>query len=143
MKEEQNITHAPFKFKGFIITESKIKIEPSTKGKSIEVKIKPEGIINEEKKIFEVQLLISLKSEDGLKVSVKMIGSFEFKEVLKMEHLKNYFYVNAPAIMFPYLRSYISALTALSGCSTIIIPPMNMVSLGKNLEKNTTTEQSK
>lgn len=139
MTEEQ-ITQAPFKFKNFFIAESNIKIKPDTKANSIDIKIDPIGIIFEAQRIFEVQLVISLNSDDGLEVSVKMIGLFEFKDVIKTENLGNYFYVNAPAIVFPYLRSYISALTALSGCNTIILPPMNMSSLGKNLEKNTITK---
>jgi preprotein translocase subunit SecB len=137
MSIEQNITNAPFKFKNFIIAESHIKIDPETKAESINIKIEPKGIIFEEKKIFEVHLAIFLSSNDNLDVFVKMIGLFEFKDVIVQENLKNYFYVNAPAIIFPYLRSYISALTALSGCNTIILPPMNMTSLGKDLEKNT------
>ena len=139
MKEEK-IVQAPFRFKNFIIAESNIKIEPDTKANNIDINIEPKGIIFQEKKIFEIQLLILLKSEDGLEVSVKMIGFFEFKDVLKTENIGNYFYVNAPAIVFPYLRSYISALTALSGCKTIILPPMNMSSLGKKLESNTVLE---
>ncbi len=137
MNQEQNITKAPFKFNNFIIAESHIKIEPHTKAESIEIHIDPKGIIFEEKKQFEIQLMVSLKSNDNLDIFVKMIGLFEFKEVETLENLKSYFYVNAPAIIFPYLRSYISALTALSGCNTIILPPMNMTSLGENLEKNT------
>lgn len=136
MKKIQNVTQAPFKFKEFIIKESYIKIEPNTKASSIDIKIEPKGIIDEEKKIFEIQLDISLKSDDDLKVIVTILGTFEFKEVEIKDNLRNYFYVNAPAIIFPYLRSYISALTALSGCNTIIIPPMNMTSLGKKLEEN-------
>ena len=137
MTEQKKITEAPFKFKDFIIAESSIKLKPNTKGRTIDIEIKPSGVIYEEKKLFEIQLLINLKSEDGLEVSVKMIGFFEFKGVVEKKDLKNYFYVNAPAIVFPYLRSYISALTALSGCKTIILPPINIIPLGKDLEANT------
>lgn len=136
MKEEQ-INQAPFRFKNFIVAESNIKIEPETEANSININVDPQGVIFQERKIFEIQLRILLKSDDGLEVSVKIIGFFEFKDVVKTENLSNYFYVNAPAIIFPYLRSYISALTALSGCKTVILPPMNMTSLGKKLEENT------
>lgn len=137
MIQEQNIAPAPFRFKNFIIKESHIKFESDTKAETIDLKIEPKGIIFEEKKLFEVTLNIDLKSKDGLDVTVIMIGIFEFKDVVKPETLTNYFYINAPAIIFPYLRSYISALTALSGVRTIIIPPMNIASVGKNLQTNT------
>nr|WP_320021717.1 protein-export chaperone SecB [uncultured Draconibacterium sp.] len=136
MKEDQ-VTQAPFKFRDFVFAESSIRLNPDTKATSIDIKINPSGLVNEKEKTFEIALNINLTSDDGLDVKVKMIGNFEFKEVVKLEYLNNYFFVNAPAIIFPYLRSYVSALTALSGCKTVIIPPMNMTALGKNLEKNT------
>ncbi len=137
-EKKEKISQAPFKFRSFFIAESKIKITPETKGKTIDISVAPKGTISEIDKTFEIQLEIFLNSEDGLEISVKMVGLFEFREVVKSDNLSNYFYVNAPAIIFPYLRSYISALTALSGCNTIILPPMNIMSLGKDLERNTT-----
>lgn len=139
MTEEHNITQAPFRFKDFFFTESSIKLNRNTKGTSIDIRFDPKGKISEKEKSFEIDLGVSLKSEDGLEVSVRMLGLFEFKDVVKAEQLNNYFFVNAPAIIFPYLRSYLSALTALSGSATIIIPPMNIIPLGKDLEKNTVT----
>lgn len=137
MKEEQSIMQAPFKFTDLLFTESSIKLEKDTKGSSIDIRFDPKGTISEKNKTFEINLGVKLESEDGLKVSVRMLGFFEFKNVVKLEQLNNYFYVNGPAILFPYLRSYLSALTALSGTATIIIPPMNIIPLGKDLEQNT------
>ncbi|PIQ16396.1 MAG: protein export chaperone secb, partial [Flavobacteriales bacterium CG18_big_fil_WC_8_21_14_2_50_32_9] len=39
---------------------------------------------------------------------------------------------------FPYIRAYISALTALSGLKTITIPTMNLTGLGEKLKRKTT-----
>ena len=39
--------------------------------------------------------------------------------------------INAPAIAFPYLRSYISNLTLQSGFSPIILPSINFVEFAK------------
>jgi preprotein translocase subunit SecB len=139
---KNSVTQAPFKFKNFIIPESQIKIAPGANSDSIDVKINPEGVIHENKKIFEVTLNIFLTSDEKFEVAVKMVGLFEFKDVIVKEELNNYFYVNAPAIIFPYLRSYISALTALSGCNTIILPPMNMTLLGEDLKKNTIVQST-
>lgn len=139
MEESKSIKAAPFKFRDYVISESYIKIEPKTKAASVDVDIKPHGVIYEGNKTFEIHLFIEIKSDDGLEVKVELVGFFEFSKVIEIGDLRNYFFVNAPAIMFPYLRSYISALTALSGCKTIILPPMNMVNIGQMLEKNTKT----
>lgn len=40
--------------------------------------------------------------------------------------------VNAPAIAFPYIRSYISNLTMQSGYETVVLPSINFVKLTEN-----------
>lgn len=40
--------------------------------------------------------------------------------------------VNAPAIAFPYLRSFISIFTMQSGFAPVLIPSINFVELAKN-----------
>ena len=42
--------------------------------------------------------------------------------------------INAPAIAYPYVRSYVSNLTLQSGISPIIIPTVNFVALAKSKE---------
>lgn len=43
---------------------------------------------------------------------------------------------NTLAIMFPYLRSYITSLTAQPGVTPIVLPPMNIVAMLEELEKS-------
>lgn len=54
-----------------------------------------------------------------------------------MDNLGMFFYTNAPALLFPYIRAYISTLTNLSGFEPINLPTLNMTQLGKELEQNT------
>ena len=62
-------------------------------------------------------------------------NTFENKEGL--ENLGKFFYINAPALLFPYIRAYISTLTNLSGFEPINLPTLNMTRLGDDLKKNT------
>ena len=66
-----------------------------------------------------------------------ILGLFEFKEVIAIDNLTTYFYINAPAIIFPYVRAYIAALTSLSGFETINLPPINVGVLKEELKSNT------
>ena len=52
------------------------------------------------------------------------------------DKLSRFLYLNAPAIMFPYLRAYISSLTALSGINPITLPTLNLSGLKSELESN-------
>jgi preprotein translocase subunit SecB len=100
--------------------------------------VTPRGKINKTKKTFQLDLIVEVsESNERFKCRVHGIGLFEFKNVTDKSKLSNYFYVNAPAILFPYIRAYIAALTSLSGIEAIHIPTLNMTKLKKELEEKT------
>jgi len=119
---------SPFKFEKFSIIESSIKRKKRLNDNlDLKYKILPSGIIDEDNKTFELQLIVNIIDDNGqFESKVIIVGIFEFKEVTRIENLNNYFYVNAPAIIFPYVRAYIAALTSLSGFETINLPPINV-----------------
>ena len=51
-----------------------------------------------------------------------------------MQELLPFICHNAPAILFPYIRAYISNITALGGIAPIILPTLNLESVGKTLK---------
>ena len=74
---------------------------------------------------FKIVQEIKLTSENYFDLFIVGIGSFELIGEIKDELKKNFVNLNAPAIMFPYLRSFISTLTSNLGQSTgtLTIPP--------------------
>ena len=66
------------------------------------------------------------------------VAQFSLDMKVEESQISNYFFVNAPAILFPYIRAYIATLTTLSGyLKPITLPTLNLISLAKKLEKNT------
>lgn len=75
-------------------------------------------------KSFKILMDVELESEGFFNLKLVAIGHFELEQEIKSE-LKNVFVnVNAPAIMFPYLRAFISTFTSNVGNSiqTLLIP---------------------
>jgi len=98
--------------------------------------IKPHGVLNPEKKQFQLQLSVTLKDlEERIYIEVDMVGLFQYQG--DEEQVKPFIYLNSSAILFPYIRAYISNLTANSGSSTVILPTMNLSGMREELEKNT------
>ena len=131
---ELNTKDNPFRFKRYRVVKSTIELldnkEPDTE---YSLAITPFGIVQE--KEFELKLDVSIKDKSNVyQVFVSMVGVFEFKE--KIENVTDYFKVNAPAILFPYLRAYVSSLTSISGVDTVIMPTINTTPLKEELEKN-------
>ena len=133
------IKQSPFRFEQFSITESIIKRERGViEGLELKYKISPSGVIDEDNKTFELQLIVEIVDDKNrFESKVVIVGHFEFKEITKVDSLNNYFFINAPAIVFPYVRSYIAALTSLSGFETINLPPINIGGLKDELKANT------
>ncbi|MFO7940849.1 MAG: hypothetical protein R6U66_13965 [Bacteroidales bacterium] len=74
---------------------------------------------------FKIFMEISLHCDNYFDLFVVGIGEFEFDKRFKEHSLKKTFVnANAPAIMFPYVRSFITTLTTNMGNVTgpLIIP---------------------
>ncbi|MCK9398998.1 MAG: protein-export chaperone SecB [Bacteroidales bacterium] len=131
--------HSSFVFNGYLIQESHIKREPKTKEDEFHIKIDPVGNYFEITRDFQLTLKVKVwEKNNRFNANVTCIGFFSFAEGAKEKELSTYFYTNAPAILFPYIRSYIAALTALSGMEVIHIPTLNLTNLSDELMKNTT-----
>jgi preprotein translocase subunit SecB len=80
----------------------------------------PEG----DRHAFRILMEVTIKDERYFALSVNAVGNFELSMELNDDLRKQFVNVNAPAIMFPYLRSFITTLTANMGrtVGTLIIP---------------------
>lgn len=128
-----------FQFKGYRIERSVIDLKAVEIGENFSISFNPKGIINKAESSFQLNLTIYIKDkEDAINIEVSVVSFFVFDNQIAKNQLEKLFYMNAPAIIFPYLRSYITTLTVLSGIDPIILPTLNLSALGKELEKNTT-----
>lgn len=94
---------------------------------------------NFEKDEFGVFLTIDLKQEYGgknlVELHVTSVGVFKKNGDISDEATNSFCDVNAPAIIFPFVREIIANLSVKGGLQPIIIQPINFVELSKQ-EKN-------
>lgn len=89
------------------------------------------GINRIDDEIFEVVLTTTVSDEDE-KVFVSVTGRAVFNTSQEnMDILEK----NAIAIMFPYIRSYISIITTQPGMNPIVLPAMNIVAMINDQKK--------
>jgi preprotein translocase subunit SecB len=127
-----------FKFEKYSILRSLIDRKSSEAPESLQISFNPQGIHVKSERKFE--LLLGIRIEDDKKdllieVDAKAIYVLEGEISEKMLH--TFFYINAPAILFPYIRAYVATLTTLSGLAPINLPTLNLTQLAPELEKNT------
>lgn len=128
-----------FQFKGYNINKSLIELQENANLENLKISFKVSGLVQQNEKLFYLNLLVNVNNaEKDLKIEVASTGKFKFETDDKIEDISSFFYTNASAILFPYLRAYISTLTNLSGNRSIILPTMNLTNLAAELKANTT-----
>lgn len=130
---------AAFFIKDYRFDKVTMDIPDLSDDETFSVLIKPSGIFNADKKNFELQFLLEVLTNLNKKeiISVRCIADFEFEEITKFEDIPDFFYINSIAILFPYVRSYISIITTQSNTRGIILPTYNLSSLKDELINHT------
>lgn len=94
-----------------------------------------------EKRILGLGFDVSLQSEE-FSLDTEMRFFFEGDQNMDDEFKTSSFpIINAPAIAFPYLRSFISILTVQAGYAPVIIPSINFVEFAKNASRHNGSEK--
>jgi len=82
-------------------------------------------------RVFIVNMDVDVTDEE-FDMSIEALFVFEVSEPITEEFKMSAFpTVNAPAIAFPYMRSFVSTMTLQAGYRPVILPSINFVELAK------------
>lgn len=116
-----------FKFRGHTIPKASIDVKDiSNISKELNINFKTSSTINNDD-IFIYGVVIEISDVNkNVEIEVHAYGHFEFDKEADERKKEVFFNTSAPAMLFPYVRAYISTLTALSGINPIILPTINL-----------------
>ena len=80
---------------------------------------------------------VSNKESENPFVEISCKGIFKFENVSTFEEIPEFFYRNSIAILFPYVRAYLSLVTTQANVPGIILPTLNLSNLETELKSNT------
>ncbi len=132
-------------FQDFTVIKSYIELNTDlVDKKGLSINIIPKGKFIARKEggsefILTIDLRINEEKKDFVEINVISQGLFicDFDSGEEESKMKSYLITNAPAIVFPYIRAYISTLTTVSGISAIVLPTLNLSKgIKEILEKN-------
>lgn len=131
---------AKFSFVQCVFTDIELHLQNATD--SLTLQMHPEGFFDMDSKVYtlvmDFRALGKKEALDNLIVYVNCVSKFQLgEETVSVDAIPEYFYANSIAIMFPYMRALISSLTIQANTRPIVLPTMNLTSLGKDLQKNT------
>lgn len=99
----------------------------------------PSGKYDSKKGIFHLQFSFSCYIDNAANEFVKGVvnAEFKFSELLNFDEIPGFFYINAIAIIFPYVRAFISTLTLQANTAAVLVPTLNLTSLETQLRQST------
>lgn len=138
----ENLKRASFSIERYYFEQVHINMDRH-EGDKLLVDFQPSGIFDKEEKKYSLSFVFSAFSsdEEGVKpfVRVKCVGVFNFVDIDSLQDIPEFFYRNSIAILFPYMRAYVSMVTNQANIVPIMLPTLNLTSLEKPLKENTTT----
>ena len=94
------------------------------------------GYSEENEKAFIVKFFVNLSSEEeNFVLNLEYVGLFESEENISEKFKESHFpLVNAPAIAYPFLRSFVNTITVNANLNPVILPTINFQELAKSQE---------
>lgn len=139
--EKSKLKKAAFRLKNFKVTKFNFDFtEKELDFESIVVGFLPRGEFVKKDSTFNLYIKFHAFDEDSEEniFTAEIVGFFTFKEVEAFDDIPTFFYKNAIAILYPFLRAFVSNITLQANIGhTLILPTMNLSSLEAKLIDST------
>ena len=133
---------AAFQLINYMFTKIDIDFE-SQQTKKVNIDFKPSGVFNSETSEYDLKFnftVVDTEKDDKQFINITCIGTFKIDDVKSKENIPPFFYINSIAILFPYLRAFISTITLQANIPVLVLPTYNLSELEPVLRDNTTVK---
>lgn len=130
---------AAFSLENYFFSKIDINLE-NKKSADIDISFNPSGKFSSSSSSYDLKFIFNALTEGSEIpfISIECVATFKFESVHSIEEIPTYFYRNSIAIIFPYVRAFISTVTLQANIPAVVLPTMNLSSLEKPLRENTT-----
>ena len=130
---------AKFSLVDYKFTEVLINLGVLGDEENLSVDFKPSGEYDPDSGIYKMNMKFSAIVENTERqiINVNCDAIFKFSNALTFENVPEYFFTNSTAIIYPYLRAFISTLSLQANYNAIVLPTLNLTALAGELKTNT------
>lgn len=123
-----------FKFLGYRINKCIFEIKEAPKSDTLEFDVTLSGDVEALTKKFTLIMIVDIKEKesDNFVIHLEAEAKFSFEGDNK-ELLATFIGMNAPAVLYPYLRSYVTMLTVNASLEPLVLPTLNLSEAGKKM----------
>lgn len=135
--------NAAFTLKGYRFPKALIDLTNiRAENNEFKMDLLPTGKFIAETHEFELRFSFMAKLNNSEKpaIAIDCEGRFEFADDIAFDDIPDYFYPNSIAIIFPYVRAFVSTLSLQANYRPIIIPTMNLSDLSESLRQHVAIE---
>ena len=130
--------NAAFKLDTYYFVKASLNFDIPNEAK-LNIDITPSGVYEQANGLytlwFDVKVTCHETDREVLNVSCK--AQFSFDKPMKLEEIPEFFYPNSLAILFPYVRAFVSTMTLQANVRPIILPTINLMNLTETLRHKT------
>ena len=133
-----------FSLIGYKFNHVSLNLDNIPSNASFDLEFTPKGEYVQSEGLYNLDFIFKAwekgEEQSNPKILVNCVASFKFKENISLAEIPNFFYPNSIAILFPYVRAFVSTLTLQANIKPILLPTLNLSSLQDILRENTTTK---
>ncbi|KQC33378.1 hypothetical protein AAU57_08680 [Nonlabens sp. YIK11] len=127
-----------FKFESYQFDKVSINFQ-NLSSENLNINFKPSGIFKKDESEFALSIIFTADTEENEQfIEVHSVAVFKFKNASSLDDIPSFFYRNAIAIFFPYLRAFVSLVSNQANHPAFLLPTLNLSDLEVPLKENTT-----
>lgn len=105
----------------------------------LNISFNPSGVFHSKEArydlVFDVTVGCNETNTEVIKVSCE--ASFSFGNKISIAEIPEYFYPNCLAIVFPYVRAFVSTVSLQANVQPVVLPTINLMGLTEDLKERT------
>lgn len=129
---------AAFKLDGYHFTKASLDFNIPNDAE-LNISFNPKGVFYVKEArydlVFDVTVECVETATEVVKVSCE--ASFSFGNKVSIEDIPDYFYPNSLAIVFPYVRAFVSTISLQANVQPVVLPTVNLMGLTEKLKEQT------
>lgn len=132
---------AAFKLDEYHFTKASLDFDIPDRAE-LNIEFSPRGKFNSGDSTYELDFDVKVECKETGKevIFVSCVALFSFKEKITISDIPEYFYPNSLAIMFPYIRAFISTISLQANIRPVVLPTVNLMGLTEELKGETIIE---
>lgn len=130
---------AAFKLDYYHFTKASLDFNIPNKA-NLNISFNPKGVFRSKESSYELNFDVKVVcTETNTEVvNVSCVASFSFDGKIAKEDIPDYFFPNSLAIVFPYIRAFVSTITLQANVQPVVLPTINLMGLTEELKEQTT-----